>query len=69
MDTIIAAPLTGWSTVGLATFGVILLAEMGDKSQIVCMTLAAISSVFLRSSALALVQTQRKGPVTSCKHC
>lgn len=40
MDTITAS-LTGWPTVGLATFGVILLAEMGDKSQLVCMTLAA----------------------------
>jgi putative Ca2+/H+ antiporter (TMEM165/GDT1 family) len=36
----IAISLTGWPTVGLATFGVILLAEMGDKSQLVCMTLA-----------------------------
>lgn len=36
----IATSLTGWPTVGLATFGVILLAEMGDKSQLVCMTLA-----------------------------
>lgn len=33
--------LGGWPTVGLTTFGVILLAEMGDKSQLVCMTLAA----------------------------
>jgi putative Ca2+/H+ antiporter (TMEM165/GDT1 family) len=40
VDTITAS-LTGWPTVGLATFGVILLAEMGDKSQLVCMTLAA----------------------------
>ena len=36
----IATSLTGWPTVGVATFGVILLAEMGDKSQLVCMTLA-----------------------------
>lgn len=33
--------LGGWPAVGLATFGVVLLAEMGDKSQLVCMTLAA----------------------------
>ena len=33
--------LTDWPTVGLATFGLVLLAEMGDKSQLVCMTLAA----------------------------
>lgn len=33
--------LGGWPAVGLTTFGVILLAEMGDKSQLVCMTLAA----------------------------
>lgn len=36
-----AASLDGWPAVGLATFGLILLAEMGDKSQLVCMTLAA----------------------------
>ena len=36
-----ALALGGWPAVGLATFGVILLAEMGDKSQLVCMTLAA----------------------------
>jgi putative Ca2+/H+ antiporter (TMEM165/GDT1 family) len=37
----VAASLTGWPAVGLATFGLIVLAEMGDKSQLVCMTLAA----------------------------
>lgn len=36
-----ALALGGWPMVGLVTFGVILLAEMGDKSQIVCMTLAS----------------------------
>ncbi|NCA69161.1 MAG: TMEM165/GDT1 family protein [Sphingobacteriia bacterium] len=34
-------PLTHWLWSALTTFGVILLAELGDKSQIVCMTLAA----------------------------
>lgn len=38
---LITTSLSGWPAVGLATFGVILLAEMGDKSQLVCMTLAA----------------------------
>ena len=33
--------LSSWFGVGLTTFGLILLAEMGDKSQLVCMTLAA----------------------------
>jgi Ca2+/H+ antiporter, TMEM165/GDT1 family len=36
-----AASLDSWPAVGLATFGLILLAELGDKSQLVCMTLAA----------------------------
>lgn len=36
-----AASLPGWPAAGLATFGLVLLAEMGDKSQLVCMTLAA----------------------------
>jgi putative Ca2+/H+ antiporter (TMEM165/GDT1 family) len=36
-----AARLTGGPAIGLGTFGLILLAEMGDKSQLVCMTLAA----------------------------
>jgi putative Ca2+/H+ antiporter (TMEM165/GDT1 family) len=35
------ASLSSWPGVGLTTFGLILLAEMGDKSQLVCMTLAA----------------------------
>ena len=39
LDT--AAPLASWSAVGITTFGLILLAELGDKSQLVCMTLAA----------------------------
>ncbi|MGE5154089.1 MAG: TMEM165/GDT1 family protein [Bdellovibrio bacteriovorus] len=38
---LITTSLSGWPAVGLATFGVVLLAEMGDKSQLVCMTLAA----------------------------
>ena len=36
-----SASLTDWPAAGLATFGLVLLAEMGDKSQLVCMTLAA----------------------------
>jgi putative Ca2+/H+ antiporter (TMEM165/GDT1 family) len=36
-----AAPITGGPAIGLATFGLTLLAEMGDKSQLVCMALAA----------------------------
>jgi putative Ca2+/H+ antiporter (TMEM165/GDT1 family) len=35
------ASLSSWPGVALTTFGLILLAEMGDKSQLVCMTLAA----------------------------
>jgi putative Ca2+/H+ antiporter (TMEM165/GDT1 family) len=34
-------PLLAWLTVGGSAFGLIFLAEMGDKSQLVCMTLAA----------------------------
>lgn len=60
-----ALALGGWSMVGLATFGVVLLAEMGDKSQLVCMTLAArhrngpvlagAASAFLLLNTLAVV--------------
>jgi len=34
-------PLLEWITAGTTPFGVVFLAEMGDKSQLVCMTLAA----------------------------
>ena len=30
-----------WATVSVSTFGLIAAAEIGDKSQLVCMTLAA----------------------------
>jgi Ca2+/H+ antiporter, TMEM165/GDT1 family len=35
------APLIEGTTVGATAFGLVFLAEMGDKSQLVCMTLAA----------------------------
>jgi putative Ca2+/H+ antiporter (TMEM165/GDT1 family) len=35
------APVANWPAVGATTFGLISLAELGDKSQLVCMTLAA----------------------------
>jgi len=41
MSVLAPAPLMEWTTVGATTFGLIFLAEMGDKSQLVCMTLAA----------------------------
>jgi putative Ca2+/H+ antiporter (TMEM165/GDT1 family) len=36
----LAAASSHWATVGASAFGLIFLAEMGDKSQLVCMTLA-----------------------------
>ena len=41
MSVLAPVPLMEWTTVGATTFGLIFLAEMGDKSQLVCMTLAA----------------------------
>ena len=35
------APFVEWTTAGATAFGLVFLAEMGDKSQLVCMTLAA----------------------------
>ena len=41
MNEIAATPLVAWVTSAASSFGLIFLAEMGDKSQLVCMTLAA----------------------------
>lgn len=41
MTEIAYAPLLGWMTVATTPFGLVFLAEMGDKSQLVCMALAA----------------------------
>ena len=41
MSDIASTPLLGWVTAVTTPFGLVFLAEMGDKSQLVCMTLAA----------------------------
>lgn len=41
MTEIASAPLLGWITASTTSFGLVFLAELGDKSQLVCMTLAA----------------------------
>lgn len=41
MTDLTVSPLAQWLWAVITTFGVIFLAELGDKSQIVCMTLAA----------------------------
>lgn len=41
MSEIAAAPILGWITAVTTPFGLVFLAELGDKSQLVCMTLAA----------------------------
>lgn len=41
MSEIATTPLLGWITAATAPFAVVFLAELGDKSQLVCMTLAA----------------------------
>lgn len=41
MNEIVASPVGEWVTGTASSFGLIFLAEMGDKSQLVCMTLAA----------------------------
>jgi Ca2+/H+ antiporter, TMEM165/GDT1 family len=41
MTDIALSPLTSWAWAAVTTFGVIFLAELGDKSQLVCMTMAA----------------------------
>lgn len=41
MTDVVVSPLNHWIWSAITTFGVILLAELGDKSQLVCMTLAA----------------------------
>lgn len=41
MSEIATTPLLGWITALAAPFAVVFLAELGDKSQLVCMTLAA----------------------------
>ena len=41
MSEIASAPLLEWLTATTTPFGLVFLAELGDKSQLVCMTLAA----------------------------
>ncbi len=41
MTDVVASSLNQWIWAAMTTFGVIFLAELGDKSQLVCMTLAA----------------------------
>lgn len=41
MTDVVASSLHQWIWAAMTTFGVIFLAELGDKSQLVCMTLAA----------------------------
>jgi putative Ca2+/H+ antiporter (TMEM165/GDT1 family) len=41
VDDIASASALGWLAVGVTSFGLVFLAEMGDKSQLVCMALAA----------------------------
>lgn len=41
MSDLALSELSGWLWAAVTTFGVIFLAELGDKSQLVCMTLAA----------------------------
>ena len=41
MNEVAYAPLLEWITAATTPFGLVFLAEMGDKSQLVCMTLAA----------------------------
>jgi putative Ca2+/H+ antiporter (TMEM165/GDT1 family) len=41
MNELASTPVVEWSTAAASTFGLIFLAEMGDKTQLVCMTLAA----------------------------
>ncbi len=41
MTDVVVSPLNDWIWAAMTTFGVIFLAELGDKSQLVCMTLAA----------------------------
>lgn len=41
MSDLASTPLLGWITAVTTPFGLVFLAEMGDKSQLVCMTLAA----------------------------
>ena len=41
MSELVLNPAAGWLTPAATSFGLVLLAELGDKSQIVCMTLAA----------------------------
>ena len=41
MNEFAATPFVAWVTGAASSFGLIFLAEMGDKSQLVCMTLAA----------------------------
>jgi len=60
-----ALPLLGWLTAITTPFGLVFLAELGDKSQLVCMTLAArhrhwpvligASAAFLLLNTLAVV--------------
>ncbi len=58
MNEILAAGPLEWLTAAASAFGVIFLAEIGDKSQLVCMTLAARhhhSPVMLGSIAAFIV--------------
>ncbi len=41
MNELFSQPFMEWITAASTTFGLIFLAEMGDKTQLVCMTLAA----------------------------
>jgi len=41
VDQLASAPAVGWTVAAATTFGLIFLAEIGDKSQLVCMALAA----------------------------
>ncbi|HSO83801.1 TMEM165/GDT1 family protein [Thiocapsa sp.] len=41
MSDLALSEVSGWLWAAVTTFGVIFLAELGDKSQLVCMTLAA----------------------------
>jgi putative Ca2+/H+ antiporter (TMEM165/GDT1 family) len=64
-----SASLTSWPAIGVATFGLVLLAEMGDKTQIAVAGMAGTLPplpVWV-GATLALVTTSALGVLVGCK--